>query len=235
MKKIKSLSVFFPVFNEQDNLGHLIKEANEILPKVAQRYEILLINDGSIDNTKEVAIGLAKKYPNIRIINHVKNKGYGEALKTGIKESQYEWIFFSDSDLQFDLGQIVELIKYTNKYDVIIGFRKKRSEGFLRHFNASLFKLYIDILFRLHVKDIDCAFKLFKAQIVKDLKLNSGSAFTSSEILYRLKKKGLVFKQVPVDHFPRRFGSPTGANIKVIIKACWQALETYLHIKFANK
>lgn len=235
MKKLKSLSVFFPVYNEEANLEVLIGQALRIIPSLAKKYELLIINDGSTDDSLKLAQKLSKENESIRVISHKFNKGYGEVLKTGIRKSQYEWIFWTDSDLQFDLGELANFVKETNKYEAVIGYRKKRVEGLKRYFNASLFKLYIDLLFRIHVRDIDCAFKLFKTDLLKKLKLSSGSAFTSAEILYRLKKKNVKFKEVAVTHYPRLYGQATGANFRVIIKACFEALTTYLQIKFTLK
>jgi len=234
MKKLKSLSVFFPVYNEEANLEILIKQAIRIIPQLATRYELLIINDGSTDDSLKIAKQLRNQYQQVKIFSHKNNKGYGEVLKTGIKHSQYEWIFWTDSDLQFDLAELSNFVKETNKYQAIIGYRLKRSEGFKRHLNTSIFKFYIDLLFRLHVKDIDCAFKLFKASTLKELELISGSAFTSAEILYRLKKKKIKFKEIAVNHYPRLYGRATGAKLKVIFKACYEALTTYLNIKISS-
>lgn len=234
MKKLKSLSIFFPVFNEEANLEVLLKQALRIIPKIAQRYELLIINDGSTDDSLKIVQKMANQHPEIRVVSHSSNLGYGEVLKTGIKRSQYEWVFWTDSDLQFDLAELANFIKETAQHQAIIGYRKKRVEGIFRHFNANLFKLYIDLLFRIHVKDIDCAFKLFRADLLKKLKLSSGSAFTSAEILYLLKKKGIKFKEIPVNHYPRLYGQATGANFSVIAKACLEALTTYLKIKLSS-
>lgn len=234
MKKLKSLSIFFPVFNEEANLEVLLNQALRIIPELAKQYELLIINDGSTDDSLKIAQKMAKKHPEVRVISHPNNLGYGEVLKTGIKQSQCEWIFWTDSDLQFDLAELANFIKESQKHQAIIGYRKKRVEGIFRHFNANLFKLYIDLLFRIQVKDIDCAFKLFRADLLKKLKLSSGSAFTSAEILYLLKKKGVKFKEIPVTHYPRLYGQATGANLGVIAKACLEALTTYLKIKFSS-
>lgn len=232
MKKLNSLSIFFPVYNEEKNIPLFIDEALKVLPLVSKKFEIIVVNDGSLDQSKQVSKDLAKKDSRIKLINHPRNLGYGAALKSGFKASQYEWIFFTDGDLQFNLLQLQKFIPYTSDYDLIIGFRKKRAEGRLRSFNASLFRLYIDLLFRLHVKDIDCAFKLFKAEQVKAVTLISNGAFTSSELLYKLKKKKVKFKQIAVNHKARKFGRPTGNDPKVIVKAAWEALRLYLQIKF---
>lgn len=232
VKPLKSLTVFFPVFNEEENIPLLIDSASRIIPQLAEDYELIIIDDGSTDKSLNIAQELTRDKKQWRIIAHPKNLGYGEVLKTGIKAAKKEWLFFTDADLQFNLQELTDFLPYTNQYQAIIGYRVKRAEGFSRSINARLFKTYIDLLFRLHVKDIDCAFKLIKTDLLKNLTLNSGSAFTSSEILYRLKKKKIKFKELPVSHYPRRYGEATGANLKVIIKACYEALMTYLNIKF---
>ena len=232
VKPLKSLTVFFPVFNEEENIPLLIDSASKIIPQLAEDYELIIIDDGSTDKSLNIAQELTRDKKQWRIIAHPKNLGYGEVLKTGIKAAKKEWLFFTDADLQFNLQELTDFLPYTNQYQAIIGYRVKRAEGFSRSINARLFKTYIDLLFRLHVKDIDCAFKLIKTDLLKNLTLNSGSAFTSSEILYRLKKKKIKFKELPVSHYPRRYGEATGANLKVIIKACYEALMTYLNIKF---
>lgn len=232
MKKIKTLSVFFPVFNEEKNIPLFVNEILDILPNIADKFEIIIINDGSNDSSKKIAENISRKYKNIKIVNHKKNLGYGAALKTGFKASIYEWVFFTDGDLQFDISQIKNFIKETDKFDVIIGYRKNRADGKIRTLNANLFKLYINMLFRLHVKDIDCAFKLIRAKKIKELDLISSGAFTTAEFLYKLKKKGINFKQLPVSHYQRRFGKQSGNNPKVIIKAGLEALKLYAQIKF---
>lgn len=234
MAKLPSLSVFFPAFNEAKNLPELIKQAYEVLPQLAKKYEVIVVNDGSVDNTQSVVNKLAKNLPHLRLVNHDKNRGYGAALRTGFESAVSEWVFFSDADLQFDLHELKSFIPFTDKYKVIIGYRTTRADGKGRHLNAWLFKFFIDTLFRLHVKDIDCAFKLFKNSELKKIALTSSGAFTSSELLYKLKKERLAFKQLPVSHYQRKYGNPTGANFKVIVKAGLEALRLYTSIKINN-
>ncbi len=231
-KKLSSLSVFFPCFNEAKNISTLVEQALDFMPTVADKFELIIVNDGSTDQTKQVGQALASEYDQVRIVSHEQNQGYGAALQTGFKESRYEWIFFTDGDLQFDITELKKFIRYTDEYKVVIGHRFKRAEGRIRVFNAHLFKLYIDALFRVHVKDIDCAFKLFKAETIKSLDLFSTGAFISAEFLYKLKKQGVEFKQLPVKHYPRKFGEPTGANPRVIVQGVLDALKLYLKMKF---
>jgi len=229
--KLKSLSIFFPAFNEAANLPHLIQEANQVIPNLAEKYEIIVVDDGSTDSTQDVVNNLQSKSANVRLISHDKNQGYGAALKTGIASCQMDWIFFTDADRQFHLEELSQFLPFTDEYQAIIGWRIKRADPAHRARNAKLFKIFIDLLFRLHVKDIDCAFKLLKRDLVQSIELESSGAFTTSELLYKLKKRGVKFKELPVSHYPRQFGNQTGANLKVILKAGWEALSLYVSIK----
>lgn len=231
-KKLNSLSVFFPCFNEEKNIPIFVKQALAILPQFAQKFEIIIINDGSKDNSLKIANKLSLKYHHIKVVDHEINKGYGAALKSGFAASKYEWVFFTDGDLQFDLNQITEFLPFTDKYKVIIGYRKTRAEGFKRALIAKILKITMDILYRLHVKDIDCAFKLIRKDILNNIYLVSGGAFTSTELLYRLKKKGIKFKELPVDHFPRKYGNPTGNSLRVMVRGVKETMMLYLYLKF---
>lgn len=234
MYKLPSLSVFFPCYNEAANIPLFIQEALEVLPTVAKRFEIIIVNDGSKDGSGAVADVIAEQDKRIRVIHHESNRGYGAALRSGFEAARYDWVFFTDGDLQFKLAQIKKFVSYAERFSVVIGYRRHRADGGIRAANARLFKLYIDILFRLHVTDIDCAFKLFKRSVLQQVKLESTGAFTSSELLYKLKKHGVLWKQLPVDHLPRQFGSPTGNHPRVVIKAGIEALQLYVYMKLQS-
>lgn len=221
MRKLKELSVFFPFYNEEKNIEKIIKQALKIIPTVANKFEIIIVNDGSTDKTRAIAEKLKKEYANIVLVNQ-ENKGYGGAISTGFKTAQYEWVFFSDGDLQFDLSEILEFIQHTNTYDLVIGYRKKRAEGFKRDFITKLLKVWNKIFFNFpsEIKDIDCAFKLIKKDVLnKILPLSSMGGLVSTEMLLKCKKGKFKIKQLPVSHFKRNAGESTGDNTKVIKKA----------------
>ena len=234
MQKLSSLSVFFPAFNEHATLPILLTEALKVFPQFAHKLEILVIDDGSTDRSVQIVKKFAKHHPEVKIFSHPKNLGYGAALRTGIRLAKYDWIFFTDADMQFDFSDFAHLVKHAPLSSVIIGWRKNRAEGIRRELNAKLFKIYIDLLFRLGVKDIDCAFKLFRREVVQSVQLETTGAFTTSELLYKLKKMGIKFVEEPVTHYPRRFGKPTGANLGVIVKAVWEAFFAYLKMKLSS-
>lgn len=234
MTRLSSLSVFFPCYNEARNVRPTIEKALAVIPELARKFELIIVNDGSSDRTLKIATQLAEEHPQVRIVNHPTNLGYGAALKSGIAAAQHDWIFFTDGDQQFDLEELRQFIPFTDDFHALIGYRTNRAEGFARARNAYVFKLFINALFRLHVKDIDCAFKLFKKTALQSLLIESNGAFTSAEILYKLKKHNVAFKQLPVTHHPRKWGTPTGNNYKVILKAGYEALKLYLKIKIGS-
>jgi glycosyltransferase involved in cell wall biosynthesis len=229
---VSSLSAFFPCFNEEANLRQMVDDFEAVLPQVAKVYELIIIDDGSTDQTPVIAQELVSRNPHLRLIRHDHNLGYGSSLRSGFAAARYEWTFFTDGDRQFDVQELKSFLPFTQNYHVIIGYRLHRAEGNVRAINARLFKLYIDILFRVHVKDIDCAFKLIKTELLQSISFTSTGAMINSELLYMLKKRREPFKQLPVTHHKRIWGKPTGNNFKVVIKAAFEAIKLYLRLKF---
>lgn len=219
--RLRELSAFFPLYNEEKNVSPLVEEALDVIPKLADKYEILLINDGSTDRTQEVADTIAAQYENVRVISQ-RNRGYGGALKTGFSECRYEWIFFSDGDRQFRLEELKNFLWHVPKNDLIIGYRLTRAEGFLRKIITLGLRVWNKLLynFPLYIKDIDCAFKLMKKKVVDDVSpLLSDGGMISTEFLLKAIRKGCRIKQVPVKHHNREFGKSTGDSMAVIKKA----------------
>lgn len=221
MEKLPELSLFFPAYNEEENLENTVEKAIPVLKKVARKYEIIIINDGSKDKTGEVARALSKRYPFIKVINHPVNRGYGAALKSGMYSSQYEWISFTDSDGQFDFSEITKFIKKQkeSKADLVIGYYLKRAVPFYRILGSKLWELAVFLLFGLRVKDIDCGFKLFKKEVVEKIpKLEAERGpFISSEFLIKAKKAGFKIVEVGVHHYSRRAGKQTGTALNVVL------------------
>ena len=223
MKKLDNLSVFFPAYNEQDNIENTITNAIAILPKVAKKWEVLVINDGSSDKTGKVISKLAKENKGVRLINHKVNRGYGAAFKSGLYGAKYDWITFTDADGQFDFSEITNFIEKQrkSKADIVIGYYKKRQVSKVKIFTSKLWELVVFVLFGLKVRDIDCGFKLISKKVVdtvSGLEAERG-AFISSEFLIKAKKKGFKIVEIPVSHYPRTAGQGTGRDIKVIIQS----------------
>lgn len=224
--KVPSLTVFYPAYNEAENIQETVQKTLEILPEIADQYEVLVINDGSKDNTGEIIEKLAQGNDHVRAIHHPENIGYGGALKTGMYNAKHELIAFTDSDGQFDFSEIKNFLPFLESHDVVIGYRTSRAEGFRRNLNAKAWGILMRSVFGINARDIDCAFKVFHRSVMDKIpKLESNGALISAEFLMKTSRAGLKMKEVPVTHLPRKAGKPTGANLGVIIKAFRELIE----------
>ncbi len=231
MPKVSSLSVFFPCYNEEANVENMVRKAQQILPEIAEKWEIIPVNDGSKDKTGEIIDRLAKEDPNVHPVHHIKNQGYGGAVISGYNAAKYDLVFFTDGDLQFDLREITLLIEKLDEGDLILGFRKNRRDPLQRKLNAYLWGSLVKTLFNFKVKDVDCAFKLIKRRVIDKVQLSAGGAMVSTELLARANRAGFRFVEVGVTHYPRVAGTQTGANFKVILKAFRELFKLYGKIK----
>ncbi|HUO58140.1 MAG TPA: glycosyltransferase family 2 protein [bacterium] len=231
MPKLSYLSVFFPAYNEEANVENMVRTAQRILPEVAERWEIIPVNDGSKDRTAEIIDRLAKEDPNVHPVHHEKNKGYGGAVISGYNASKGDFVFFTDGDLQFDLREITLLIEKIDEGDLILGYRKNRRDPFMRKMNAFMWGTLVKFLFGFQVRDVDCAFKLMKRKVLDKVKLSAGGAMVSTELLARSNRAGFRFVEVGVTHYPRVAGQQTGANLKVILRAFRELFKLYGNIK----
>lgn len=217
--RLPSLSFFFPAHNEELNIRPMVEEALQVLPTLADRFEVLIIDDGSTDGTAEVARELASAHPQVRHIRHQSNRGYGAALKSGIAASSMDWIFFTDGDRQFDLKELSVLVDVArNGADAVIGYRRKRADRFYRSVNALMYKMLVRVVLGVPFRDIDCAFKLMRGELVRSLELESEGALISAEMLRKLMDRHATIWQVGVSHYPRIAGQQSGASLKVIIR-----------------
>ena len=220
MEKLSELSVFFPAYNEEKNIKNTVERAAEILPQIASKYEIIIVDDGSTDKTGKIADEITGEDKFIRVVHHHPNKGYGAALKSGFLNSRYSWVAFTDADGQFDFSEIKKFLPFIDKADLILGYRIKRADSILRRFGAFVWFLIARILFGLDVKDYSCGFKLIKRRVFEAVQpLEAEEKITQIEILIKAKRQGFKFAEVGVSHYPRKFGQQTGANLKVILRS----------------
>jgi len=236
--KINELSVFFPCYNEEKNIANTVSKAVKVLKDTTQNWEIIIVNDGSKDNTAQVALKIQKQYPNIRIIIHNPNRGYGAAFKSGLYNSKYKWIAFTDSDGQFDFSEIKNFIKtqQVTNADLVIGYYLGRKVSPIVVLTSKIWELIVFILFGLHVTDIDCGFKFVSKKVVDTiprLEAERG-AFISSEFLIKSKKAGFKITEIGVHHYPRTEGQATGRQLKVIIKSFTDLFKLWYKINFSR-
>ncbi len=236
MERLPSLSCFFPAYNEEPNIARLLDEVVATLPQFADQWEAVIVDDGSTDRTASIVRDYAALHPEIRLVEHKNNLGYGHALQTGLKESTGEAVFFTDADLQFHLSDIGALLPAFDDADVVIGYRNKRRDPWHRLVVAGVYHTVLRTMFDLHVRDIDCAFKLFDRQVVDALvgELESRSAFISPELVIRAQIAGFRITEVGVTHYPRTAGKSGGASLKVISRTIREMRRLRADLK-ANK
>lgn len=231
MSPIKNLSVFFPAYNEEDNIANTVSQTIDVLKslKLAD-YEVIVVDDGSTDRTAAVVQKLTAKDSKIRLIRHSYNRGYGAALKTGFSSAKFDWVAFTDSDGQFDFREINKFLAHVPDYQVVAGYRKKRSDSKFRRTMAFLLRIWDTILFGLNLKDVDCGFKLIKKSVIdKVFPLITESAITETEMMVKIYRSGFPIKQIGVNHHSRTGGIQTGGNFKVIFKAVIESLKLFFY------
>jgi len=214
-----SISVFFPCYNEQENVERTVHDALAVLKKLDADFEIVVVDDGSSDDTARIADEIAGRDNRVRVVHHETNLGYGSALQSGFKAATKELVFYTDGDGQFDIGEMPPLLELMEQFDIVSCYRLDRKDPIVRKINAWCWTKLVCLLFRLRIRDIDCAFKLYKREIFDNIELSSTGALIDTEVLARATRKGYSITQRGVHHFPRTAGEQTGANLRVILRA----------------
>jgi len=210
--------VFFPACNEQDIIGDTVESARTVLAGLTGDFEIIVVDDGSADRTAAIVEGIAARDERVRLVRHGRNRGYGAALRSGFASARKQLVFFSDADGQFDLAELPGLLALLSKATVVLGYRIRRSDPPHRLVIAKVYNLIIRAVFGLRVRDIDCAYKLFRRDVLREVSLESNGAFISSELLIKLRRRGVAMVELGVHHYPRTTGVSKGATVGVILK-----------------
>jgi len=229
-----SISVFFPCYNEQENVARTTQQAITVLENLPCDYEVIIVNDGSSDATARIADEIAAQNKNVRVVHHPTNRGYGAALQSGFNAAHKNLVFYTDGDGQFDIGEMPPLLPLMTDYDIVSCYRLNRQDNLLRKINAWCWTKLVCLLFHIKIRDIDCAFKLYKRKIFDNISMVSTGALIDAEILARAVRKGYKIAQRPVRHYPRTAGTQTGANLKVILRAFKELFRLHKEVKNAN-
>ncbi|HLG76349.1 MAG TPA: glycosyltransferase family 2 protein [Ktedonobacteraceae bacterium] len=214
-----SLSVVLPIYNEEETIAATLADVLETLSTNVSDFEVILVNDGSSDRTAEILADFAATTPLVHIVTHERNQGYGAALVDGFAASTRELTLFMDSDGQFDIRDLPRLLSFIDDYDAVIGYRIQRQDTWMRKLNAWGWKQLIGITLGVQVRDIDCAFKLLRSDFLHRYAPQTRGAMINTELLYTLKRRGYRYREVGVQHLPRRGGRATGARLHVIARA----------------
>lgn len=202
----ESISFFFPAFNDAGTVEPLVQDGLRVLPALTDDFEIIIINDGSFDDTGAIADRLSEQHAQVRVLHHEVNMGYGAALKSGFAAATKDLIFYTDGDRQFDVGELPKLIAEINGAGIVSGYRISRAEGSERRLSSAAYNFVSKRLFGLGVRDLDCAFKVIRREVLKDLLLQMDGDFICAELFYHANRRGFPVRQVPVHHYPRAYG-----------------------------
>jgi len=229
-----SITACFPAYNEAANLPTVVRATDETLCGITDRYEIIVVDDGSRDDTPSVLAALRATYPALRSIHQPRNTGYGAAVLTGLRAARTDLVFFCDADDQFDVREFPKLLGLMDEADLVTGYRGTRRDPIHRRLNAFLWGALVRLAFGVRVKDLNCAFKLLRRSTLERAGLHDMAATGASinaELLARLGRIDARIREVEVSHHPRRYGRQTGASPKVILRAFKEIAALYWRLR----
>ena len=216
---VPRVSAVLPAFNEEGNLTTCVGRVVRALQANTSAHEVIVVDDGSRDGTAAILEGLERSTPTLRVLRHAANRGYGAALRSGFDAARYEWIFMMDADNQFDPEEVARLLAEEAEADIVASYRRRRRDPLLRRLNALAFFTLVRLLFGRLVRDVNCAFKLIRRDLLRQLDLQSSGALINTELLVKARRFEARIVEVPVEHFPRESGRQTGANPRVVLRA----------------
>ncbi len=228
------ISVVLPAYNEEDSIEKAARAALEFLPTCFTDHEVLVVDDGSRDATAAVVEKLAREHPTLRLLRHEQNQGYGAAIATGFTAARGELIFYTDSDNQFDIRELKDTVPLLEDADVVFGFRVYRYDSVTRCLLSWIYNRLVRVLFLVKVRDVDCAFKLFKREVVEQLHFESRDFFIDTEMAARVSHLGSRLVEKGVRHYPRTAGSTT-VRAGHIPKTLWTVFRMWFRIHFGRR
>lgn len=231
MPNFNSVSVFFPAYNDEATIAEMVQDALAVLPQLTNDYEVIVVNDGSRDSTPAVLDRLARTEPHVKVIHHLRNKGYGAALRTGIAHATREMIFYTDGDGQYDVGELTALVPLmTEEVDVVNGYKRKRADHAYRRAIGALYNQTARLLFRLPIRDVDCDFRLIRRASIERVRLESSSGVICVEMVRKLHVAGCVFAEAEVSHYPRTHGQSQFFTLPRVARTIFDFLALWIRL-----
>jgi glycosyltransferase involved in cell wall biosynthesis len=213
------LSIFFPAYNDSGTIASLVIAARRAASRVTSDFEIIVVNDGSSDATGEIADELARTYPEVRVVHHPRNRGYGGALRTGFQEARKDVIFYTDGDAQYDPAELEVLWKrFGADVDLVNGYKISRSDPLHRIVLGRVYHHTVKLLFGLRVRDVDCDFRLLRRSIFDEVALEHNSGVICLEMMKKIQDRGFRIAEVPVHHYHRTFGTSQFFNVRRLFR-----------------
>jgi glycosyltransferase involved in cell wall biosynthesis len=205
---LSSVSAFFPCYNDSNTIRGLVEKVAAVLPQIASDYEIIVVDDGSSDNSLKVLEEVGRDVPSLRVVRHAQNRGYGSALTSGFVNATKDYVFYTDGDGQYDPSEILLLAAEMKPgIDVVNGYKRARQDPWYRSVAGGAYQQVARILFSLPIRDVDCDFRLVRRDVMRDIELQSRDGAICVELVRKLRDSGAKMIELPVSHYPRAFGT----------------------------
>ena len=217
--RVAGVSIVIPAYNERGSIGATVERVSAAASSIGVPCQIIVVNDGSRDGTGAFVRSLLTAVPDLELVEHFPNRGYGGSLRAGFAAAVHDWIVFLPGDNQYDPRDLTRLIERASEADLVSGYREKRQDALIRKLNAFGWNTAVTGLFGRLCRDVDCGFKLFRRDLLQQAHVESNGAMIDTELLAGAKARGFVIADIPVTHHPRTAGRPTGANVRVIMRA----------------
>ena len=226
-----SISVFFPAFNDAESLRVLIPKTVAVLRDLASDFEVIVVDDGSADDTPAVLNELSREFAALRTIRHPQNRGYGAALRSGFQAASRELVFYTDGDGQYDVAELKSLLaRLGDNVDVVNGYKIQRADGFIRRWLGRLYHQWVRLLFGLKIRDVDCDFRLLRRRVVEAVPLVYSSGAICAELMAKIERAGFRVEEVPVHHHPRLTGRSQFFRVGTVMKMLRDVLTLWVRL-----
>lgn len=215
-----SMVLFFPVYNDDHAVEALAEKSVRVLSEVAAEHEILIVDDGSTDDTGAIVDALAARLPNVRVVRHERNRGYGHAVRTGFAEARrLDWIVFTDGDNQYDIAELRRFLPLLDRYDVLVGYRFQKTYGVVRKLLSAGLNLLVRVAFGVRVRDVTCGFKMVRSRVMEDpeMQLTSTGPFGGGEVVVRAALRGYHVGEVGISMYPRDYGRSSIVSFRNVV------------------
>ena len=227
------ISAFFPAYNDGGTIASMVLSAILVLEKLTDDYEVIVVNDGSRDYTSEILNELERRYDRVRVVHHEQNKGYGGALRTGFSQASKEFVFYTDGDAQYDVRDLPALWKEMNdSIDMVQGYKVGRSDPLHRVIIGRLYHWMANLAFGIHLKDVDCDFRLIRRSVFDKVHLESDSGVICVEMMTKIRHAGFRITEVPVHHYHRAYGKSQFFNFRRIARVGIDLLKLWWKLRW---
>jgi glycosyltransferase involved in cell wall biosynthesis len=223
------LSVFFPAYNDSGTIASLVIAALQAARSLTPDFEVIIVNDGSADATAEIADELARTYPQVRVVHHERNRGYGGALRSGFAAATRDLVFYTDGDAQYDPREMTVLWQaLSDDVDLVNGYKISRSDPLHRIVIGRIYHHTVRILFGLKVRDVDCDFRMMRRAIFERVTLEKNSGVICLEMMKKIQDAGFRISEVPVHHYHRAYGRSQFFNFRRLFRTAIDVLKLWV-------